>query len=106
MGVFTDRSMSAAPHTLSPKEGHHEIHAVSVRRMGKAYTKDNGKARHIFLRGGGCRNGLLPMVVLHHSYITQWVAEVMTSPHNTIKGFGGKPLPPMIQDGRGSREQW
>jgi len=35
--------------------------------MGKAYTKGHEKARHIRLRGGGGRNHLLPLVVLHHS---------------------------------------
>ena len=56
--------------------------------------------------GDGCRNRLPPMVVLHHSDITQRVAEVMTSPPNKIKGFMGKPLLPMIHDGPGSRKRW
>src|SRR6185295_4352872 len=58
------------------KVGHHELHAVSICRMGKAYTKDHEKARHLCLRGDACRNRLLPMVVSHHSDITQRGAEV------------------------------
>lgn len=76
MGVFTEQEHERCAAHLVMKEGHHEIHAVSICRVGKAYTKDHGKARHLRLRGGGCRNRLLHMVALRHNYIIQRVAEV------------------------------
>ena len=67
MGVFTDRGMSAVPHTLSPKKD--TMSYMQFRSVGWARPTSRAmrKLGHIRLRGGGCCNRLLPLVALHHS---------------------------------------